>query len=269
MKRKALLAAIAAMAIGGSGYLAARAPVKPTLSPLDDRSTGADWAGYGRTFGEQHFSPLTQINAANVGKLGLAWSFDLGPGNSLTTPLAIDGTLYFATGYSVVHAVDAVSGKLLWTYDPKAPELSGHKLRQGWGIRGLAWWNGKIYVGTHDGRLLALDAKTGKLIWSEQTYAADDARYITGAPRVFDGKVIIGHGGADVGPVRGYVTTYDAETGKQLWRWYTVPGDPAKGEEPFVCSGLKSFVTVKGGDYFFIPSMTALRLLAAGEIDPR
>ena len=231
MKRKAMLAAIAAIAIGGSGYLAARAPGKASISPLDDRSGGADWAGYGRTFGEQHFSPLAQINAANVGKLGLAWSFDLGPGNSLTTPLAVDGTLYFATGYSVVHAVDAVTGKPIWTYDPRAPEAAGHKLRQGWGIRGLAWWNGKIYVGTHDGRLLALDAKTGKLVWSEQTYAADDARYITGAPRVFDGKVIIGHGGADVGPVRGYVTTYDAETGKLLWRWYTVPGDPAKGFE--------------------------------------
>jgi quinohemoprotein ethanol dehydrogenase len=228
MKRGAWMTAIAALAIGGSSYLGAKAPA---LSPLDDRSGGTDWAGYGRTFGEQHFSPLAQVNAGNVGKLGLVWSLDLGAGNSVTTPLEVGGTLYFATGYSIVHAVDAVSGKVLWTYNPKAPQAAGHKLRQGWGIRGIAWWNGKIYVGTHDGRLIAIDAKTGQEVWTAQTYAPEDARYITGAPRVFDGMVIIGHGGADVGAIRGYVTTYDAETGKQIWRWYTVPGDPSKGFE--------------------------------------
>src|SRR5690606_8056202 len=108
---------------------------------------------------------------------------------------------------------------------------AGQKLRFTYGTRGLAYWNGKLYVGTVDGRLIAIDAVTGKPVWSEMTVDPDDARAISGAPRVFNGKVIIGHGGADFGPIRAYVTTYDAETGKQLWRFYTVPGNPADGFE--------------------------------------
>jgi quinohemoprotein ethanol dehydrogenase len=231
MRRSAWLTAAALVAFGLSGHLPARDAGPDSAARLADGNPGQDWAGYGGTYGEQHFSPLTQINDKSVGQLGLAWSIDLAPGNSVTTPLAVAGVLYYTTNFSVVHAVDAVTGKKLWTFDPKAPEASGFKLRQGWGSRGIAWWNGKIYTGTHDGRLIAIDAKTGKQLWSAQTYGADDSRYITGAPRVFDGKVIIGHGGGDVGAIRGYVTTYDAETGKQLWRWYTVPGNPADGFE--------------------------------------
>jgi len=195
-----------------------------------DGSDGSDWPGYGRTFGEQHYSPLAQIDRANVRRLGLAWSLDLGPENSVTQPIAVGGVLYFATGYSVVHAVDASSGKLLWRYDPKAAEKAGLNLRQGWGSRGIAWWNGKIYTGTQDGRLIAIDAKTGVPVWSVQTFDKDTAAYISGAPRVFDGKVIIGFA-SDSGKNRGYVTTYDSETGRQLWRFFTVPGDPADGYE--------------------------------------
>src|SRR5262245_57658337 len=192
---------------------------------------GADWAVYGRTADEQHYSPLDQVDARNIGRLALAWSVDLDPGNSVTAPLAVDGVLYVAVGYSVVHAFDAATGKPLWTYDPKVTEVAGRKLRQGWGIRGIAYWDHKIYVGTHDGRLLAIDAGSGKPAWSVMTLPANDARFISGAPRVFDGKVIIGHGGADVDSIRGYVTTYDARTGKELWRFYTVPGNPAQGFE--------------------------------------
>lgn len=195
-----------------------------------DSASGDDWPGYGRTFGEQHFSPLTEINARNVTKLGLAWSMDLGSENSVTQPIAVDGVIYFATGYSMVQAVEAQTGELLWRYDPRAPEAAGPNLRLGWGSRGIAWWNGKIYTGTHDGRLIAIDARTGKPVWSAQTFDKESARYISGAPRVFDGKVIIGHG-SDFGKVRGYVTTFDAETGKQLWRFHTVPGDPSLGFE--------------------------------------
>lgn len=202
-----------------------------SVEKLTDWNLGGDWAAFGRTFGEQHYSPLDEINQDTVGELGLAWSMDLGPGNSVTGPIAVDGILYFATAYSLVRAADAVTGELLWTYDPKAAEVSGRKLRQGWGIRGLAWWNDKIYVGTQDGRLIALEAATGKLVWSVMTTEKDDLRFISGAPRVFDGKVIIGHGGADAGSTRGYVTTYDAETGEQLWRFFLVPGNPADGFE--------------------------------------
>lgn len=196
-----------------------------------DGSDGRDWPGPGRTFGEQHFSPLTEINAQTIDKLGLKWALDLPVGNSVTQPIAVDGILYFAAGLSVIHAVDVRSGKELWTYDPKVAETNSSKVGLGWGIRGIAWWNGKIYTGTQDGRLIAIDASTGKPVWSVMTTDKDDRRYITGAPRVFDGKVIIGHGGADVAAIRGYVTTYDAETGRQLWRFHTVPGNPADGFE--------------------------------------
>jgi quinohemoprotein ethanol dehydrogenase len=225
------------MAIACLGSVLALATVEVRSEPsvasatefLDD-SAGSDWPGYGRTFGELHYSPLAQINSRNVSKLSLAWSMDLGPDNSVTQPIAVDGVLYIAAGYSVVHAVDVASGKLLWRYDPHAAEAAGPNLRIGWGSRGIAWWNGKIYTATQDGRLIAINAKTGGPVWSVQTFDKDSPRYITGAPRVFDGKVIIGHAG-DVGKMRSYVTTYDAETGRQLWRFYTVPGNPADGFE--------------------------------------
>jgi quinohemoprotein ethanol dehydrogenase len=198
---------------------------------LDD-SAGDDWPAFGRTYGEQHFSPLTQIADANIKELGLAWYLDLGPGNPVTGPLAVDGILYFATGYSVVQAVDPRTGKQLWQYDPRVTEVAGRRLRMGWGIRGIAYWNGKIYTGTHDGRLLALDARSGKLLWSVMTLEeGGEELFISGPPRVFDGKVIIGNGGADQASVRGFVTTYDAETGEKLWRFHTVPGNPADGFE--------------------------------------
>jgi len=233
-----LLCVLALSGCGSAGKPEGADPseLSENVSPVDaarltDGADGKDWAAYGRTYGEQHFSPLDEINASNIKALGLAWSLDLGPGNPATIPIAVDGILYFANGLSVVHAVDAVSGKELWTYDPDVPGAAGQKLRQGWGSRGLGFWNGKLYVGTGDGRLIAINAKSGKPVWSVLTVDKNDGRYITGAPRLFDGKVIIGHGGADSANVRGYVTTYDAQTGKQLWRFYTVPGNPADGFE--------------------------------------
>ena len=211
---------------------AAAAPTeRDPAAQLLDTSDGADWPAYGRTYGEQHFSPLGEINRYNIGRLRLAWYLDLGVGNSTTAPIAVDGVIYFARAYSIVTAVDAVSGKFLWTYDPRVIERAGRIVRNTWGSRGIAWWNGKVYTGTADGRLIAIDARTGREVWSANTFQAGDGRYITGAPRVFAGKVVIGHGGADFAAVRGYVTTYDAETGKQLWRFYFVPGDPSKGPD--------------------------------------
>ncbi|QQN75125.1 PQQ-dependent dehydrogenase, methanol/ethanol family [Croceicoccus sp. YJ47] len=209
---------------GGDGEVRANAI-------LADDSGGDDWPAFGRTYGEQHYSPLTQIDTGNVAQLGLAWSMDLPPGNPATGPIAVDGVIYMATGYSIVRAIDARNGKQLWSFDPKAPQASGKKLRQGWGSRGIAWWNGKVITATQDGRLVALDAKTGAVSWSSRTFPQSDSRFISGPPRVFDGKVVIGHGGADSGPIRGYVTAYDADTGEQLWRFYTVPGNPADGFE--------------------------------------
>lgn len=198
---------------------------------LADASNGNDWPGYGRTYGEGHFSPLQEVNAETAGKLGLVSWLDLPPHPVATQPIAVDGVIYMSSGLSIVRAIDAVSGKELWLYDPKAGEVAGNKMLPAWGNRGIAYWNGKVYTGTIDGRLIAIDAKTGKEIWSSQTTEPGDGRFITGAPRIFNGRIIVGHGGADTSNVRGYVTTYDAETGKQLWRFFTVPGNPADGFE--------------------------------------
>jgi quinohemoprotein ethanol dehydrogenase len=193
-----------------------------------------DWRSYGLDSSEQRFSPLTQIDARTVKQLGLAWSMDL-PLNARglqATPLAIDGTLYFSTSLSIVYAVDAVSGRELWRYDPEVGKYNPRSLRISLGVnRGVAYGEGLIFVGTLDGRLAALDAASGKPKWIVNTIEEVNARkQITGAPRVFNGKVIIGNAGADFG-TRGYVTAYDIKTGKKVWRFYTVPGDPSKGFE--------------------------------------
>lgn len=191
----------------------------------------SEWPGYGGD-GENHFSPLEQVNTDNVGTLGLQWHYDIEtPGTAFTAPVEAKGVLYFASGLSIVHALDAVTGKLLWQFDTKVPEHAGKELRNAWGSRAMTYANDRVFVGTMDGRLVAIDAKTGKLAWSAKTTEKADGRYITGAPWVYDNVVVIGHGGGDFGPVRGYVTAYDQTTGKQLWRFYTVPGDPAKGFE--------------------------------------
>ena len=165
--RSLFLAIFGALALAGCGS-------GNSAQRLLDSASGDDWPGYGRTYGQQHYSPLGEINDGNMASLGLAWAMDLPPGNSVTEPIAVDGVLYFATGLSIVHAVDAATGKELWQYDPRAAEKAGLNLRVGWGVRGIAWWNDKIYAGTQDGRLIAIDAKTGKLVWEAQTIRPED-----------------------------------------------------------------------------------------------
>jgi len=195
----------------------------------------AEWRGYGRTPDEQHFSPLTQIDRATVPRLSLAWSIDL-PREARVmegTPLEVGGVVYFTTSLSIVYAVDAETGRQLWRYDPEAWRTNPRAMRTtaGQPNRGLAYWQGAIFDAASDGRLISLDARTGHINWSVDTIEeANSRKSSTGAPRVFNGKVIIGNGGADFG-TRGYVTAYDAATGKKLWRFFTVPGDPAKGFE--------------------------------------
>jgi quinohemoprotein ethanol dehydrogenase len=195
------------------------------------QAPSVDWAMVGRTFDEQHFSPLTQINDHNVGRLGLAWYADIATERGMEgTPLEIGGVLYNVQPWNIVTAYEATSGKVLWTFDPHVPTKYGRMACCDIVSRGLAAANGKIYVATLDGRLIALDAASGKPVWSVLTVDNSKNYTITGAPRVYDGKVLIGNGGAEMG-VRGYVTAYDAETGRQAWRFYTVPGDPSKGFE--------------------------------------
>lgn len=193
-----------------------------------------DWAAYGLNAEEQRFSPLEAINPSTVERLGLAWSHDL-PQTARTleaTPLAIDGVLYFTTSGSLVYAMDAATGREIWRYDPEVGKHSPRALRVIPGVnRGLAYSGGTLFLGAADGRLIALTAATGKVKWIARTIDESDSRkQITGAPRVFGDKVIIGHGGADHG-TRGYVTAYYIADGRQAWRFYTVPGDPAKGFE--------------------------------------
>jgi quinohemoprotein ethanol dehydrogenase len=199
---------------------------------IADEKQSANWLSVGRTYSENHYSPLRSINDRNVKQLGLAWYLDLPNQGSLqATPLAVNGVLFFSGMTGRVYAADGRSGRLLWEFDP---DVAHHGMDERSVVlnvnRGVAFWRGKVYVGTVDGRLVALDGKTGHVVWSVQTFdESDKLKTISGAPRVFNGKVIIGHGGES--GTRGYVTTYDAETGRKLWRFYTVPGDPAKGFE--------------------------------------
>jgi quinohemoprotein ethanol dehydrogenase len=215
---------IAALTVLLSGC--ARGPQPIDNAALNNDQDGRNWPAFGRTFSEAHYSPLAAINTETVKRLGLAWTLDLDVTNSITAPLAVNGVVYVGAGHGVIHAVEAKSGKLLWRYDAKAMEANAEKLRVAWGIRGIAFWNDKVYAGTSDGRLIALNAKDGTLAWSAQTVDPKDGAVITGAPRVFNGKVVIGFSGGDFSPLRGYVTAYDAESGKQLWRFYVVPGKP-------------------------------------------
>ena len=222
--------AFAALIAPVSAQVAAPAQVDHARMLAADAHPG-QWMSVGRTYDEQRFSPLAQINPETVGRLGLAWYADINTERGMeASPLVVDGVLYNVQPWNIVTAYDAKTGRVLWTYDPEVPLRFGRLACCDIVSRGLAAWNGKIYVATLDGRLIALDAKTGAPVWSVLTVDNSKGYTITGAPRVFDGRVLIGNGGAEIG-VRGYVSAYDAETGAQLWRWYTVPGNPADGFE--------------------------------------
>jgi quinohemoprotein ethanol dehydrogenase len=214
------------------GTLPVSESVVNTERIMDAADEPGNWLTHGGTYNELRFSELDQINRENVDRLGLAWSYDFTMrGGVQATPLVVDGIMYLTGPWSTVYSMDARTGELLWQYDPDVPRLQGLKLCCGMINRGVALYEGKVYVGTLDARLIALDKETGEQIWETVTADADIGYSITGAPRVFNGKVVIGNGGAEFGGVRGFVTAYDAETGDQLWRTYTVPGNPADGFE--------------------------------------
>jgi quinohemoprotein ethanol dehydrogenase len=188
---------------------------------------GAEWHNVNGDSDETGYSRLDKITAANAGKLGLAWYLNLpGEASLEASPIEVAGVLYFTGAYATLYAVDAASGKLVWKFDPKTWEHNVSKMNYNFGAnRGAAFANGRIFSAALDGRLFALDAKSGQLIWSTETTDPKSGQTVTGAPRVFNGKVIIGQGGADFG-MRGYVTAYDQETGKQIWRFHVVPSSP-------------------------------------------
>lgn len=192
----------------------------------------ANWITHGRTYNEQRFSPLDNVNAGNVGDLGLAWFADMDTARGQeATPLVMDGRLYLTTAWSKVKAFDAATGEPLWNYDPEVPGETAVKACCDVVNRGVAAWGESLFLGTLDGRLVSLDRDTGEVNWEVQTTDPDESYTVTGAPRVIDGKIIIGNGGAEFG-VRGYVAAYDVENGEELWRFYTVPDGNEGGESP-------------------------------------
>ena len=238
MRKVLLSVACAATVLAGCGP-SAKPPAAASAARVDearmlaadDAANAGQWMSYGRNYAEQRFSPLAKVNTNTVKQLGLAWSgdFDTRRGQE-STPIVVDGRLYVTTAWSKVYAYDAKTGQSLWKYDPKVPGE--------WAVnaccdvvnRGVAAWNGKVYVATIDGRLIALDAASGKVVWDVLTIPAGAPYAITGAPRIAKGKVLIGQGGSEFAQ-RGYLSAYDAETGKLDWRWYIVPGDPKLGFE--------------------------------------
>ena len=181
---------------------------------VDAGSDTANWLSHGRTYDEQRFSPLDQINRDNVGELGLAWYFDVPTRRGMeATPIVVDGLMYVTGSWSIVYALDAATGEELWRYDPKVPKSWAQYACCDVVNRGVAVWEDSVFVGTLDGCLVALDAATGKERWRTDTIDRQAPYTITGAPRVVNGLVVIGNGGAEFG-VRGYVSAYDAETGE-------------------------------------------------------
>ena len=219
---------------------------------LKSAARGSEWLTVGQNLSETRHSTLTQINASNVTQLGMAWSYDVGPGGGKqeTTPLFANGVLYGITNWSLTFAVDARTGKEIWRYDP----MANRSTRACCGIlnRGIALYEGKVFVPVIDGRLEALDAATGKLLWSSwavpQVAPGEISAYsLTMAPRVANGKVFIGNAGAEYQPFRGYVTAFDVNTGKELWKFYMTPGDPSK---PFENKAMEAAAKTWTGEWW-------------------
>ena len=220
---------VAPMQAAGRSYPAVDAK---RLRAADSPANAGEWMSYGRDYSEQRYSPLKQINADNASRLGLAWYADLAErgGSYEATPIAVDGRIFVTSPWSKVYAFDGKTGKQLWKYDPMVPGEYAVKLCCGIVNRGAALWKGKVIWGTLDGRLIAVHAATGKKVWEVQATDPTKTLSITGAPRIADGRIFIGEAGSEF-EQRGYLAAYDAETGRELWRWWSVPGDPAKGFE--------------------------------------
>jgi quinohemoprotein ethanol dehydrogenase len=253
-----LLAAAAGLSLIVSPVASAQPAATPKAHPLGSaavdsaRQLAADkepgtWMSAGRTYSEQRYSPLTLINKTNVSKLGLAWYGDVDTERGQeSTPVVVDGALYITTAWSKVKAYDAKTGAKLWDYDPKVDPANGAIACCDVVNRGVAAWKGKLYLGALDGRLIALDAKTGKVAWSVQTTDLKQPYTITQVPRIVKGLVIIGNAGAEY-TCRGYVSAYDAATGKLKWRFYTVPAAPG---DPTNTPELKSALKGWDGDFW-------------------
>jgi quinohemoprotein ethanol dehydrogenase len=225
-----------AIALHSSADSPAKAGNVTEARVISEAADGSNWLLNGRTFDEKHFSPLRQITDKNVSGLGLAWFLDIPGGMGVVAePIVVDGTIYVSAPQSIVYALDAVSGKLLWKFDPHV--RLNQAINGSYSARvnaGVAVWDGKVYVGTGDCRLIAMDASSGTQVWETPVCEATQTG-ITGAPHVAKGKILMGYNGSDDG-VRGALAAYDANTGKEVWRFWTVPGEPTK---PFETKALE------------------------------
>ena len=252
-RKSAWMLSLAAVALG-TGLVLAQQPKRVDDAMLKTAAaTGDEWLTYGLDQGEKRFSPLKQIDSTNVARLGKAWAFDVPPaagsgaggGNQETTLLAWNGNLYGITTWSLVFAVDARTGKQLWKWDPEVNRAAVQpKICCGVVNRGVALYEGKIIAPIIDGRMVALDAITGKPVWEARVGYPQEQYTLTMAPRIAKGKVIIGVSGSEY-PVRGFVDAYDANTGARAWRFYTVPGDPSK---PFENEALRKAAPTWSGE---------------------
>jgi quinohemoprotein ethanol dehydrogenase len=229
----------------------AQQPTVVDLAVLKNAGTPRDplpgsWLTYGKSQSEQRYSPLKQIDASNVKRLGLAWSYVVGTGGYAQegTPLVWNNTIYGITTWSSVFAVDARTGKEIWRWDPEVNQATTRGITAN---RGIALYNGMIIAPSLDGRLFALNALTGRPIWETRVSYTQDHHYMTMAPRIAGGKVIIGVSGGDSGENRGYFDAYDATTGQRAWRFYTVPGDPS---QPYENEALRVAAKTWGGDFY-------------------
>jgi quinohemoprotein ethanol dehydrogenase len=213
------------------------------------------WPTYGGDYAERRYSPLNQIDTSNASRLGLAWTHVIGAGggNQEATPLFWNNVLYSVTNWSIAFAIDVRTQRELWRFDPKvdraitAPE-ENRGVCCGIVTRGIALYDGKVFVPVLDGRLIALNAATGEVVWSVRVYAEDQTGYsLTMAPRVVKDKVIVGAAGAEFTPHRGFFSAFDVNTGREIWRFYTVPGDPSK---PFENPALERAAKTWSGEWW-------------------
>jgi quinohemoprotein ethanol dehydrogenase len=225
------------------------APPVVSAQPVAVVLPDEEWRVHGLNASETRFSPLADVNDGNVEKLGLAWFFDYPTARGKeATPLVVDGVMYTTGSWSMVFANNAITGELLWFYDPQVP--------RNWAVhgccdvvnRGVAYRDGHLFFGTFDGRLISLNAADGSVRWEVQTTDKERPYTITGAPRIIKDKVLIGNGGAEFG-VRGYISAYNIDSGDMDWRFYTIPGNP---EEGFENDAIKRAAKTWGGGEWWV-----------------
>ncbi len=234
----------AALVLALAACTAAPPPRQVGLAVIDDLAApqAGDWPSDGRDYSAQRYSPLAQIDAGNVGQLGLAWFDDLDTYRGVeATPIYADGVLYNILPFNVTIAYDAATGRRLWTYNPEVPRENARYACCEPVARGLAMHGDKVIIATLDGRLIALDKASGRPVWTTRTFERDFPYSITGAPRVFGDKVVVGQSGGDFG-VRGFVAAYSAQTGEQLWKFFLTPNDPAQGPDGEVSDAVMPWV---------------------------